>query len=120
MSYNVSLMRNFWFFHCVEDVEPRTIPQIGKAPERWTSSRLVQALVSLVSYRKLSAPHCVNSTSRSSGVDFKEFGTFTSSTFNRLDWNNAKLIPMYIAVNKSPAYVGPHDMPVTCSMTKLS
>lgn len=35
-------------------------------------------------------PHCVDSTPRSGGVDSKEFATFTSGTFNRLDWNNTK------------------------------
>ena len=61
-------------------------------------------------------PHCVDSISRSSGVDFKEFRTFTSSAFNRLDWNNAKLIWVYIAVNKSLAYIDPHNMTVMHSM----
>lgn len=45
-----------------------------------------------------------------------EFGTFTYSAFNRLGWNSSKLIWVYIAVNKSPAYVDPHRMTVMCSM----
>lgn len=61
-------------------------------------------------------PRCIGSTSRSSGVDFKEFGTFTSTAFNRLDWSSAKIIWLYIAVNESSVYIDPHDMNVMRSM----